>query len=212
MRQVFFIVALLATSAHADEIPLKDIWASDMPGTTDVRDLEPVNHGPKAKDLPVEERQRRNLNSKVQKIERHLRNLDKPIGQGFAVPSTAEKSLEQAFEVLVENAKPKDAFSTKDDISIVFFTVPVSRYVYIKGVERNGNTIHIQLDIVLHTTKELTNHFALIPIGKLPAGNYQVELEILPLAKEYAGLNVRQVDQKWMDSHVCKEFSFSVTD
>ena len=48
---VFCLVAIsslaeLNAQAARKEIPLKDIWAYEMPGTKDVRELEPDKFGP----------------------------------------------------------------------------------------------------------------------------------------------------------------------
>jgi hypothetical protein len=227
MRQAFFFAIVLASyagcapSQGADDptakpivIPLKDIWAWEMPGTRDVFELEPPVSGPEAKSLPLEEIQRRNRDSLVQKIPRLLRpspfiRPTEIAGPGFAVQGTGKKALEQAYDVFAKKEKPRESFVAGDDITAIFFSYSLGSYVHIQEIERRGNLVEIRYRFTPHFTKETTSHFALIPLGQIPAGEYQVKIVKLPVAEEFAKY-VRPSDRDWAKEIVCKSFSFSV--
>ncbi len=85
-------------------------------------------------------------------------------------------------------------------------------YVRVDHVERKGNAIEIFYRYVPHSGKELTWHFALIPVGQLAPGNYQVKITQLPVDMSLIHQTTGEVDYKTGDKFVCKPFSFSVTE
>jgi hypothetical protein len=53
----------------------------------------------------------------------------------------------------------------------------------------------------------MTFHFALVPLGKLPPGEYQVDIEQLPTIDEFGGRIKHRTDLRWV---VCKSSNFHV--
>lgn len=199
MRQAFLIVALLATSVRAEEIPLSSIWAYSMPGSKDVVELEPARLSNSPKDLLSV------------KIKNSLSPPNKP-GDAFIVRGANYNALQEAFDILVDKQKPGTEFKTGEKLTLVFYSFSWGGYVHIHDVERTKNVIKIRYQVKPHTTKETTSHFALIPLEKLTAGKYQVETENIPLGKEFDGWPVKPLTKKELDEYVCKGFSFSVSE
>ncbi len=105
MRYVFAIALLFAAHASAADpvaIQLKDIWAYEMPGTKDVRDLDPDSYGRVEGASTIQERADRFKNSLVQEI---LQTLDflpakrthEPL-PAFVVEGTGTKSARRRSE------------------------------------------------------------------------------------------------------------------
>ncbi|HZZ28115.1 MAG TPA: hypothetical protein VFE46_08940 [Pirellulales bacterium] len=184
-------------------IPLKDIWASNMPGTIDVRDLEPEAYGSDAKKLPLEQYQQAYKSSKITQIIISLEKqpYDQVASDGFAVEGTGKTALNAACDVIVEHKKPQKIL-VGQDVSIVFFSREFNYYIHITEVTQQQNTFHIQYQFVPHDTKDTTVHFALIPVGKLSGGVYSVEIEPTQ--------HLEQKLRDWEKRIVCKSFSFTV--
>lgn len=196
MTHFLLIVALLLMAEAPKTIPLKDIWAHEMPGTRDVQKLEPSTS-------------RSSLANQIGG------SLDftpdgQVVGRGFAVAGVDKKALSNAHAVLVKSTKPRQTFSTENDITLVFFSRMFSQYVHIQSVERSDKTINISYRFVPHETKQMTAHFALIPLGKLTAGKYQVKIASLPLEEKYVAQGIKPVDPKWEKRVICQPFSFTV--
>ncbi len=207
------ILACLSSAAFAESptetIPLKDIWAWDMPGTKNVRDLEPEVFGPDLSSQPIDVQQKRNRGSLVLQIHEHLSTLD---DAGFAVAGNARDALKDIYSVLIEQKKTAASFSPSSDITLFFFSHMCAAYVRVDHVERKRNTIEIFYRYVPHSGKELTWHFALIPVGQLPPGNYQVTMTQLPVDMSLMHETTSEVDKKIGNKFVCKPFSFSISD
>ena len=70
------------------EVPLKDIWAYDMPGTKDVRQLEPDAFGKTVAELSSRDRVRRANESLLSNLLRPLADVPKrEAAQGFNAKS-----------------------------------------------------------------------------------------------------------------------------
>jgi hypothetical protein len=200
---IFAILACLALAAFAESpsdtvtIPLKDIWAYRMPGTKDVQELD---------------------NQSLSKILAQLRPAHdgqappfKQInaGQGFAVEGEGKTALQAVYKTLVDK-QPQQSLTTAQDISVAFYSFEFSNYVHISNVERRGNLIEIEYHFIPHDSKNLTSHFALIPLGQLPAGEYDVQFKQLPLEKQYIENGYKSVSDEWVQRIICKPFRFSV--
>jgi hypothetical protein len=199
----FAILACLSLAAFADppsdtvNIPLKDIWAYRMPGTKDIQELD---------------------GQSLSKILTQLRPIhdgqappfkQTDAGQSFAVAGAGNAALGAAYKVLVDK-QPQQSLTTAQDISVVFYSFEFSNYVHISNVERRGNLIEIEYHFIPHDSKNLTSHFALIPLGQLPAGEYDVQFKRLPLEKQYIENGYKSVSDEWVQRIICKPFRFSV--
>jgi hypothetical protein len=212
------ILACLSAAALANSpsdtvtIPLKDIWALDMPGTKDVRELEPDIYGDGMRNISDIERDRRINKSLVTHVGRGA--VDKVNGPeaGFAVIGNGHDALKHAYSYFHDNKPPQTAFPTNDDISLIFFSYTFGPYVYLDHIERKGNTFEIYFRFVNHMTDEVTEHYAIIPVGKLPVGEYEVKIIQLPVDARLLGTkpDFRPVDLDAQRRVICKPFSFAV--
>jgi hypothetical protein len=164
-------------------IPLDRIWATHMPGTRDIRDLQPEQRQEKWDRLPPDEqrkiRARDILAPTVLSLGETSSSWPRE-GQiaktGFAVAGTGLQALQEAHSVLVAGAKPSESFTPDDDITLVFFCYEFGSHVEIRKVERHDNDIAIHYRFVRPINKSLEIQLALIPIGRLSAEKYHVEV------------------------------------
>jgi hypothetical protein len=202
----FAILACLSLTAFADSpsdtitIPLKDIWALGMSGTTKVQVLEGDNPG---------------INSLSERIAKQLRpslpgEIPPKLRPGFAVNGTGHTALEKACAIFEDRTKPDGCFPSGSDVSVIFFSYQFAYYVRLADVERQGNTIRIHYQYVPHLTNNLSQHFAIIPMGKLPDGKYEVEIIQVPMEKKWLEGGVKPPSQEIVAKTICKPFSFSV--
>lgn len=175
-----FLISVLCGQLHGEPsgvgaklIPLDKIWGFDIPGTKDIRDLEPKSDP----TLSAEEYFRR---SNVFKIHKNLNQRTKDgerAGQAFVVRGVGKTALENAETAFEKGRRDSTVLPPDVDVSLVFYSQMCGRYVRIKSVETTGNVVRLKYQFVGHATTEATTHFALIPLGKLTAGKYQVEIE-----------------------------------
>lgn len=195
----FAVAFSLASSAIADDkpvkIPLKEIWALNMPGTKNIRELK----GQQSDDSLVIQLERL-LHSKQIKARR----------KGFAVPGTGLAALNRAYAGLFEKQTTHESLAAKNEVSLVFFSRPSSDYVHLQSVERQGDQITIKYVFVPHKTRELSAHFALIPMGKLPAGKWRVDVVKSPMAQKYLNAGFNPVDDNVARGIVCAPFTFEI--
>jgi len=197
-------IAIIATSAaHAKPpennvdtaiIPLDQIWAYNIPGTRDIEDLNPPSK------LAFEIRVAIGFPPKK-----------KDANHGFTVQGEGFDALREAHAVFVEEKTRRDTFSANSEISAVFFAHETRRYVHLHKVERQGDNISIYYRFIPHETEETTRHFALIPLGRLPNGNYRVKVIRSPMEQKYADIGFRPLNDDVARRIVCRPFSFSVS-
>lgn len=183
----FATVTMCATPLSAEEepttIPLKAIWAYEMPGTRDVRELEPDKFGKAIEGLSSDEQLKTMERSHVSHILQSLEpaNVNQARQRAFAVVGTGAKALGAARSVLAEGEKPRSSLPAESELSVVFFSRRFGYYVHIHEVRLQDNTIEISYRFEPHRTKEVTSHFALIPVGKLEAGFFEVAIVQVPM-------------------------------
>jgi hypothetical protein len=178
------------------KIPLDKVWAFRMPGTVDLATI----------DKPVASRE----------IESIRRVLSMPTAQGkdakaaFVVLGTGLKAIHEAHAVLVDGKKPRETIPKDSEASVVFFSYEFGRYVHLHSVERHGNSIEIKYEFVPHKSKELTEHFAVMPLGKLPAGTLRVDIVELPMPQQLIAAGWKPISADVSRGVVCRSFSFVV--
>ena len=191
-----FGIVLLSVSASAEPpkdtvtIPLDQIWAFDMPGTRDIRELEP-ERGP--------------MVSSIGRSLSHAPAKGETVKPAFAVRGDGLQALRGAHAVLVEDAKPDSMFPVGSKLSVVFFSYQLGSFVHINNVERRGDVVEVQYRFVPHRTREMTVHFALIPLGELPHGKFTVQIIQSDSESGSKGLASRDWTHR-----VCGSSSFSV--
>jgi hypothetical protein len=178
-------------------IPLDQIWAYKMPGTKDIQRLDPNPRSVFVGEI------RQALKPTAKR---------KNAGKAFAIAGTDLAALRAFHAVLVKGGSVKETFSPNSPIHVAFYSYQDGLYIHLSRVERQGGTVNIFWRPVPHETKEATEHFALIPLGKLPSGRYQVNIIQLPLSNESIDAGFHPVGNKVAEQTVCKSFSFNVTD
>lgn len=132
--------------------------------------------------------------------------------QGFAVLGEGRDSLQGIYDVLVKGAPPIEQFPIGTAISVVFFAPP-SLPVRLDRVERTTDNITIRYVLLSNGQSYSPWHLSIIPLGKLPAGKYEVEM-VRSSEKEKA-LNQRGFPPVPPGSErriICRPFSFVVSE
>jgi hypothetical protein len=184
--RVAILLALLFNSIGcAKEIPLSGIWALQMPGTKNVQDLEPEHYGKSQQGLSEEERLEHLTESLTYQIPQIINQKveSKPIGEGFVVTGSGKKALSNVKSAL-ESGAP-ETLPANTELALFFYAREFGSRVHLKHVERSENDITIEFAFVSHGLKMMSNHFALIPLGKLPPGEYHVN--IIPSIRNRSG-------------------------
>lgn len=189
------------------EIPLSEIWALEMPGTRDVRELEPEALKVKDKTLPLEERFKLLKKTLTWQISQSLPPSSKKAGPGFVVSRPRPELLEAVRDVLMGETKRTDSFPAGSDITAVFFSSS-GLIIHIYHVERRANVVEIQYRFVPHEEDYMSEHFALIPLGKLPSGLYQVKVVLGPLEQKFVDAGFEQNPSA--AKNVSRSFKFEV--
>jgi len=204
---VLIVLALLGVSmaeqpAEIVTIPLDQIWAYKMPGTRDIGKLEAkapnYAYGP--------------LFGKIRESLSKVLAQGKIAESGFAVLGMGTDALRKAHDILVRNMKPQQTVAIGSEVSLVFFSYESIAYVHLHTVERQGRVINIRYRFVPHETMEVTEHLALIPLGKLPSGKYRVNVIQAPMDRKYVGSRFPPVSDEVARRIVCRSFSFSVAE
>lgn len=182
--------------SKAVNIPLDEIWGYNMPGTYDVRKMDDQRAA-----------------KQVEAIRRAL-STTPPQGKeakaGFAVVGNGLDALGEANAVLVDGKKRSPTLPADSEISVVFFSYQFGPYVHLHKVARRGNVVEIRYRFVPHKTEEVTEHFALIPMGKLAPGKVQVEIIQSPMEQQFVIAGWKDIAPDLARRVVCKSFSFSV--
>jgi len=192
-------------------IPLDQIWAYRMPGTRPMnaslgRGVYVAAEGPMLGEI------RRAL------VQEPVKGTSRPIQwkdakPGFAVLGTGMDALRESHAVLVEKQEPRKSFPVDTEITLVFFSYDAGSYVHFHRVDRLDNVVEIRYQFVPHYSSDASEHFALIPLGKLPAGKQRVNVIQSPLQQKHVDkFGVQPLRPEWGRRIVCKSFSFSVTD
>jgi hypothetical protein len=212
---LFAVWAGCASFVAADdkpvEIPLTAIWAWQMPGTKDVRDLEPDAFKVNA-NLSTDEQLKRQAGSLTSGILTALAPLkaNQKAISAFAVTGTGGGALREAHAVMVDDRKPSSSFPANEELSVVFFSHSFGCYVHLDKAKREGHRIRISYHLVPHRTKELTSHFALIPVGQLPEGTIKVEIIQKPMAAKYVNAGFKPVAEAVASRVVSRPFDFLI--
>lgn len=107
--------------------------------------------------------------------------------------------------------KRTDKLSSEKEVTIAFFSYLSGSYVRLDGVGRERPVITIKYHFVAHATMDMSLHFALIPLGVLRDGEYEVKIVQLPstILDGDEGM-IRPSDPDAMKHIVCEPFSFVV--
>lgn len=168
MRWLIVAVVVLAApasraadkDAESVEIPLEEIWALDMPGTRDIRDLN-------TPDNPI-----------VDKVLNQIREVRK-FDHTFVVRGEGADALREFLRVRTDhpywNRMPAD-----EPLSIVFYSKPTREHVVLASIERKSTRFFPRYRFAPREGLVRTPALALIPIGKLSPARFEVKIERLP--------------------------------
>jgi hypothetical protein len=147
------------------EIPLKDIWALDMPGTRDINELAPRKA---TEDTAVSRITRKLISCSPKEV----------AGKCFIVAGVDAAALSAADEVLCGGRPPLKSVPANKDVTLVFYNIPAPGYVHLKSVDHSDadGRVTVTYEVVKHIQANVTVHLALIPLGKLPPGKLSVEI------------------------------------
>jgi len=195
------VILCHATSAFAASektvgIPLKDIWAFEMPGTKNVLKIK----GPETDRLVAEIRQAISADESNPKGPR----------SAFAVEGVDGDALREVHAVIVERKKPRNAFPKGSLVSIVFFSKPAGSYVHLQQVESTENSIEIRYQFVPHRTRDVTQHLALIPFRTQSVNKIRVDIVQSPMAPEFTKWGIKPLRPDWAEEFISKPFTFEV--
>jgi hypothetical protein len=200
-------VLLFALPANAQVILLDKVWGFNIPGTKDIAGIPfPENGVGRTFDFQTKER-----TYNIEQI--RLRLASKPpteqAGPGLALPHPPDSHMLSSIPTLMRSKKYpfRRNFPADSEYTLFFFSHPMSYYCRLRHVERDGSKIIVQYQFEPHYRPEATLHFALIPLGKLEAGKYEVEFEQLPMEQEYRDQGFEPVNP---DDVVCRSFIFEV--
>jgi hypothetical protein len=155
----------------SDPIPLDQVWALDMPGT---RPMNRTQTGDPPAYVAPEGRLADEIRAALSSGKSGAR-FDP--GPGFAVHGHGLAALREAHAVLVGGRLRQTSFRAGEPVSLVFFAREFNYYVHLAGVERCGPDVQITYRFVPHRTKELSSHFALIPLSAGTALPTRVEVK-----------------------------------
>ncbi len=198
MRIHLLLCALLTSPLHAEEIPLKSVWAFRMPGTSPMSDVVRGDGSIPQEAMLLNEIRRRLLFDP---------SLDKAEPM-FAVVGTGMEALREAHRVIVSEEAPRDSFSPTDTLTLVFFSYDFGSFVGVHRVQVNGNDIDVHFDFTLHDSAMTTQHIALIPLGKLKPGQYQVSTKYV--SRDISKAAPERGLSKFVKTIVATPFAFSV--
>lgn len=222
------LVILVATSVSADEpsveIPLDRIWAFDMPGTRDVAGIPLPEVDEKRRPGLDHERYRNERANLIEQMRQYLTAKPSSVQAmpGFVVPHGVDiHTLRQASNRLAISKKlghtypleqiPAIEFPvSEEDVTLVFYSHPAAYHVRLTKVERQGHDIVVRYRFQPHAYVESTVHFALIPLGKLPAGKYQVNYEQERFEQKYHDAGFLRVHEGQEHHLICRPFSFTI--
>lgn len=177
-RCLTIVFAMLFSSpALAEEIPLKSVWALNMPGTIDVQKLDPEVELHK---LSRQEAIKATPTLRIVSLLRHRPKEGEQAGPAFVVEGVGEEALKNAEAVLTKRRRdPPRYFPPDKDLSVVFYAFSSYR-VRIESIDKEEKQIVVKYRLVPHNDAKMTTHFALIPIGKLSEGTKYIKIEQLP--------------------------------
>lgn len=205
MRIIIAAAILLTSCSRVEEkpvvIPISCIWGYGAAGAKSATDLDPEvlkelqkyppSPTPRGQAIVLSETlQDRSL---VYQLRQSIGTL-RQSGLGFAVSGTGEEALRNAISTPL--ATPSNTIPA-GEVTLVFYALEVPGSIRILRAARLGNHVEIAYRQELSDVFVSSNVFALIPLGKLPPGEYRVSIT--------SEKHVRLADQR-----VCRPFLFTV--
>lgn len=187
---------------EAITIPLESIWSNDLKwfGAMDI---------PKTRQIAKLEGDPRGAGPLVNGIRKVLGagSIKDAADPAFVVEGKDLDALRNAHAVLVGKRPRPTVLPKERELSVVFFSLNSRYHVSLTDVKRRGNTIEIRYELIPHMETAYTDHFSLIPLGKLPPGHYQVAISRDPLRERYARARIKEEN---IQGRISTPFEFDV--
>ena len=105
-------------------------------------------------------------------------------------------------------------FFVADDLNIIFYSYAMQPKIRLMSVERKDNSFLLQYGFAL-SLEELSDRLvrpnvAIIPVGKLPIGTYDVAVEWNPQNKESFVRRNKFTNFDWISRLICRGLTFHV--
>lgn len=201
------LAASISSAAWGKEISPKTIWALNIPGTQDVRKLDP----PRTSEPTSAEELIRT--SPVEQIIHSLKHSPKEgekTGRAFVVVGVGLDALLEAKKVLAGEAKAIKEVPADKEITLVVYKYNSGRAMRLDGVDQEGNKVAVRYHLKTYDMLQSFASFALIPLGKLKPG--KVEVAVTHGTDEGPGeLNERHDKRAPAERIVSRSFNFAVT-
>lgn len=200
--RVVFLILFFVQLGHTGEvaIPIAEIWGHGLDGTR-----------------PLSKLGERGVNT--------LAWIDKTLSEnplayensrpfsGFAVPGTPPRALTWARKALTSREQlsfVESGIPLGEDVHAVFFSYATAYKVRLGSVVRNGNTFSITYQFVPQHSYDVSRTLALVPLGKLPVGEYQVRIIQDPLEQKYLDAGFKPVPVSVAELLVSTSFTFRI--
>lgn len=180
------------------EVPLDNVWAFRMPGTRDVAGMIRDSHSL--------------LFDQIRGTLSTLPEKGSKAKPSFVVAGDDLAALKAAKEVLADGKPPRTSFRSDEELHVFFFSRLCFVYVHLDSVQRSKSNIEIRYSFVPHDQSVMTEHFALIPLGRLPRGEYRIDIIRSPVSSKLIAQGYVPTSDAVADSTVCKSSEFEVTD
>jgi hypothetical protein len=187
-------------------VPRDQIWANSMPGTRDIAELAAKQEKLTGVDLwtPI-----------VDSLEGSSWRPQEgqPAKPAFIVPGGGLKAYRAAHAVLTGDKKVQRVIPDNDEVSLVFFSHPVQAGIELQKVVLRKNVIELQYRFIGRMERYLTSYFALIPLGKVEAGKYDVKVVQMPSVQKINDVYIQNeppLRSKTADQYISGSFSFEI--
>jgi hypothetical protein len=185
------------------KIPVSSAWGMGVGGTKDAEALDPVREDRGTKLRPA-------LIEATVLLSDKIRNPRKrrPAEPAFIVEGVGREALLNMLVAFKGKNAPLRVASKDQEISLVFFTKPVSNSIVLDKIEVVGHRYILTYHFVINDRMAMSPHFVLIPLGKLEPGDYKVVIKegppVIPAR--------RAVPQPSLRSFVCSDSNFYIRD
>jgi hypothetical protein len=180
-------------------IPLKSIWGGHLQGARMFGQVD-LNMPPGMNPTPLGV----GINKALSIIPEKTAKL------GFVVLGKSGEALQGAYAVLAENKKPLAPIPENSEVSLVFFSHGIDYSTRLHNVQVDGHKIAVRYQFAPESVKDTIPNLALISLGKLSKGEYQVEISQVPMDQKFIKLGKKAPAEEDVRRFVCQSFDFSV--
>jgi len=161
------------------EIPLDEIWGWEMPGTRNLGELDVVKTPTGTTRHPI-------INHLLRSLDFQYRPKEgEKTTPAFVIVGNGKEALMNAHDIFTKQREPSSTLPSNTELTLVFYSYASGRYVRIVSVEQVDKLITVNYRFVAHATADMSRHFALIPLGKMTEGTFQVKINQLPPVDEF---------------------------